>query len=85
MKNIFLSGLCLLFLTACTGSPSVDALLDNKDLMSEIQRAAQRDNPNKGVIPISIVVGSLDGKDLISKAGANKIRELTALTYPELN
>ena len=77
MKNILFIGLTLLLLVGCTGSPNVDNLLVDKVLMSEIQRAAQRNHGNNGVLPIAIDVGSLVGKNLISNASVDKIRALT--------
>ncbi|TMP27712.1 hypothetical protein CWB99_13545 [Pseudoalteromonas rubra] len=77
MKNVFISGFALLLLLACTDSPSVDDLIDNTELMSVIQKAAQRDVSNVGMIPIALDVGSLAIKKLISNSDADKIRELT--------
>ena len=77
MKKITLIAPCLLALAACTGSPSIDNLLENKTLMAEIQRAAKEDNLSKSVLPISIDVDSLVRKNLISKTNENKIRDLT--------
>lgn len=77
MKCRFSLVLSILFLMACTGSPSIDALLKNNDLMSEIKKAAQRENSSAGIIPIAIEVGSLVGKNLISNASADKIKALT--------
>ncbi|MAD75605.1 MAG: hypothetical protein CML20_12600 [Rheinheimera sp.] len=77
MKNrVALVGL-LLFLTACSPSPAIDSLVSNEDLMAEIENAAQSENPNSGMIPLALDLGSLTEKKLISKASASKIRSLT--------
>tara|TARA_R110001583_G_scaffold176812_1_gene331622 strand:- start:288 stop:611 length:324 start_codon:yes stop_codon:yes gene_type:complete len=83
MKNKFFIGLTCLILGGCADSPSVDKLLENEVLMSEIQRGVQRSNANSGMVPITLDLGYLVHEKLITDASVDEIRSLTKC--PNLN
>lgn len=83
MKNKFFIGLTCLILGGCADSPSVDKLLEDEALMSEIHRGVQRSNTNDGMVPIALDLGYLVHEKLITDASADEIRSLTKC--PNLN